>query len=151
MIEFNVKLELKDYTRLNIYHSKKNIIFSLLLGWIIVTIFSINYTLSFKIFGYIFFTVFYLVLYILRLKRISKKIYNSDKFMQDEIHYKINENEIIQETKSSNFKMSINDVVKVGEDKYSIYIYISKIKVILIPKRCISSDEQEKLKAILKV
>ena len=151
MLEFNVKLEEKDYVRLNIHHNKKNIIICLLLGWILVTIISVNVNLYTKILGYVFFTTLYLVLYCFRIKIVSKKIYNSDKFMQDEIHYKINENEIIQETKASNMKISTSDILKSFEDKYSIYIYISKIRVILIPKRCISSEECEKLKEILKV
>ena len=151
MLEFNVRLELKDYIRLNIFHGRKNVIIMLFLGWFAVTMMSIGRPLNIKIFCYIYFTILYLLFHFIYLKYNSKKIYESDKLIQQEMHYIVSENEITQETENSKNKILTSDILKVCEDKYSIYIYISKIRILLIPKRCISLNEQEKLKNLLKV
>ena len=87
----------------------------------------------------LFWILFWFVLFPLRIKRI----YNSDKVLQEEREIILTEQGISDYSSRGSFTYYVQDFTRVFFGKTVISIFVSSQKAILIPKHCFNSKEEE--------
>jgi len=155
--EFKINISLKDYRAFNIWHlflsSNPIIIFiASLLILICLPVLLFLFLKDGNLFSLIVFVMgclsllFILIILPLTIIVTSKSVYKSDRFLQEEQNFKVDENQLTIDTESSSFKLNWKEIYKGVENKNYFLIYIAKIKAIIIPKVQISDEDREFLK-----
>lgn len=150
-LKIKSKMELDDYIKFNLFCQRKTILIWIAIVCIGIVIVFREYNIYYRILGCIFFSIFYLLLCEFDIKVKSKKGYNSDKLMQEECEFIVNENGIIEKTSKGETRIEFSDILKFEEDIYSIYIFIGKFRAYVIPKRYITAEEQKMIKEIIEI
>jgi hypothetical protein len=75
----------------------------------------------------------------LGLKRNARKLMETNKFLQQTQHYKINTEEVLVTSETGEGHISWDKVFKVREEKHYFAIYISKAQAYLLPIRCFNN------------
>lgn len=163
-VKANFKLEFKDYKDFNIHHSRKHFYGAAILYFVLFII-----TMLFKIFssgmdaqllkkilivvvptGILLASLILLTFYFL-IAFHSKKVFKSQRRLQEEQNYIINDDGISLINKSSNNNIGWENIFKVTESKNSIFIYLGNVNSMIIPKRAFNSnDDITILKDIIK-
>lgn len=160
LFEFTSRLEEKDYVGFNFYHSfggLKWIFWVLGLGYFlfsgidkIYNYFAKGMTLeTFDLFFGIFFLIIPVVLP-LYLLFYAKRIFQSDKFLQEDIKCVFMDTGILESTSSSDTFIDWDRIWTVKENNELIMIYIARIKAILIPKRKVDDALVADIKKLLR-
>lgn len=151
MKEFNISLSINEYKQLlynavySGFKTKKNIILAIIL--IIGLIYTINVYIETRsilaLCVIIMSAILFLIVFILFPIGISisvKKLYDSDKEMQEIHNYKMDEEKIIVSSTKTVTTMAWSDLYKFKETKDCIYLYITNAKVWMMPKSKIDDD-----------
>ena len=72
----------------------------------------------------------------------KRKSFNINKNISKEYNYKINENNIIIDSKGKSLKLNTKSIYKIMFDEDSIYIFHGKHKVYIIKKRFLNNDNK---------
>lgn len=135
------KVEKKDYIKLNlsmIFNVKR--IFSIFFICICIAIsqvindFSVAYFIANVIVTFaffVFFYIFFLVVYIFN----SISIFNREKCYSSDVTINFSENELEEITICSTYKLKYEDILKMKLLRSVLFIYISPVRIIIIPKR----------------
>lgn len=146
-LKIKSKIELDDYIKFNFYCQKKMLI-SIVLFSLIIFLFII-YKGGGSVPGKEFLVIIIFLTYVFSLtnnmKKKFKKIFISDKLLQEECEYIFGKTSFIEKTLRGEVTIKYSDVVKVVENKNAIYIFISEIRCYIIPKRYITQEEQKKI------
>ena len=84
-----------------------------------------------------------LLVYSICLPLIYKRIYNSDKTIQEEQTLLLKEDGIHHSMQRGSFNYTLEDFYRVIFGKKLISIFVSKQKALLLPRHCFSSKEEE--------
>ncbi len=147
--KFNIKLTLGDYRIFNFFHSFGSTKKALILVSLIVSLYPFliyNYlTKQDKILLVVIIVsgaMFLLATLIgLTIYLYSKKVFESDKYLQEEQSFEIDDKAIKVSSNSINSVYKWSELYKCVETKGYFFIYIANIKAIIIPKRQLK-DEQ---------
>ena len=151
--KIKVNITLDDYKRFNYdYMTRKKIVpicliicLVLIIVNFLIELFTANnithaLTKNFPAIAVILFWIlFWFVLFPLRIKRI----YNSDKVLQEEREIILTEQGISDYSSRGSFTYYVQDFTRVFFGKTVISIFVSSQKAILIPKHCFNSKEEE--------
>ncbi|MPM14973.1 hypothetical protein SDC9_61337 [bioreactor metagenome] len=146
-MEFNceVKISENDYIQFGLYNSLTTDFkfFPITFVVLFIAVHDIIITLLITV-------LLWLLLKIL-LKIQLKMTYKSNKLMQSSmITIYINENGIREVSETQDTKIAYENVYKVRESSYAIYIYIAKNSAVIIPKRVFQGAyDNEKLRGLL--
>jgi hypothetical protein len=153
-IVLSVKLEERDYEKFNHFFSKKKLIISIIIYLLLFTLCFIYFLSNngfdletFKISLFIFVPIcfLYIILTIFAnkfyVKVKSKNVFKSNTFINRETFYTINIEGISSSSDYGNMKIKWGDLYKVLEDENSLYLFISKIQALIIPKRFFDNSE----------
>ncbi|GAA0121785.1 MAG: YcxB family protein [Clostridium argentinense] len=163
-VKANFRLEFKDYKDFNIHHSKKHFYGAGILYFILFMS-----TMLFKIFsndldgdmlknilivmiptGILLISLVLLAFYFL-IAFHSKKVFKSQRRLQEEQNYIINDDGILLISKSSNNNIGWKNIFKITESQNSIFLYLGDIKAMIIPKRAFGGEDNVAvLKEIIK-
>lgn len=152
-------LELEDYISFNLFHSKKQLLISLLAFIGLVPLFTLaisdsqdhHLVLSVSIILSIVIGILYALLTVFLLKRKLRKQYNSTRLMQAESEIIIDKAGLRQSNEFSNLAISWTDVFKAVESKKGFYLYISKMQAFIIPKHLVSAEEEKILRGLIDI
>lgn len=160
MISFQTKITLEDYLNFNLHIFKQRSSFKFLrvlsYFFIFMSLFSVFYSwytgedMDWSSFGMIAFAFFYLFGLPFLLKLNAKKAYNSNKMMQEPIHFEINDEAVLMNAESYQTNMTWDKVFKVVEDNHGLYIFQSKQAANLIPKRDLSEQQLNDVRTIIR-
>ncbi len=89
------------------------------------------------------------MLNLLFLKRNTKKQYLSSNAMQTKANLVINDEKITETSSFSSINLEWQDIYKATESKSGIYLFFSKLQAIVIPKRLLTSQEEDTLRTII--
>jgi len=149
-----IKLELEDFLAYNFAITKKQMIIALVtlvlvLPVLLVILFD---NISDPLFIYIVALIAAILgsgFLVLFSKKSSKKRYYSNKIIQAEFDYTIDNTGIHQSSEYGNTSIVWSDIFKATESKTGIYLFIAKFQAFVIPKRLLSPQEEKTLRAII--
>ena len=118
------------------------IILSCLLFFILILDIFLKMQFS-KIFSDILPIIFILLIYLIFLPLIYKRLYKSDKILQEEQTLLLKEDGIYHSMQRGSFCYTLEDFSRVIFGKSIIAIFVSKQKALLLPRHCFSSKEEE--------
>lgn len=96
-----------------------------------------------KIFSDILPIAFILLVYLVCLPLMYKRLYKSDKILQEEQTLLLKEDGIHHSMQRGSFNYTLEDFSRVIFGKKIIAIFVSKQKALLVPRHCFSSKEEE--------
>jgi hypothetical protein len=151
--KFSGIITLKDYIRFNkAVHKKRNIFMLILFGaWILFCFVSNEYSFEKR-----YFITFGTILVVLVAHKIlflisCTRYYNSNKFLQDEESFIINEEFIEVTAQNSHAVINKDKIYKILFDKDSIYLFTAVNHALIIKRRYLKSDNEfDELKIFLK-
>ena len=159
---FSGSMTFNDYVQFNRFLLRKIIMFKLILYifclMLIVFVsgfFDFSNDFSFDsstfLFGIAFFLLIYSIIYLLFSKKRYRKIFDSNKTIEEECHYIINEKNIKISSETGNSILTDETIHKIIFDKDSIYIFLAVNMAKMIKKRFLENDEEyEKLVIFIK-
>jgi hypothetical protein len=150
--KFSGVVTLKDYIQFNkMFQKKITLSMLILLGAWALFYFVVDAEKRDIYFLGLFATVLTLVIFKILVAVSYRKGYNSNKFLQDEEHFVINERFIEVTAKNSRSVAQKEKIYKVKFDKDSIYLFIAANMAYIIKKRYLkNSDEFDELKEFVK-
>jgi len=149
--EFKTRTSLKDYRAFSFWHSymRTNPILLFISSAVTLAMLPLLYyfylldgdMFSLGIFIFCSAVLFIvLILFPIIIFFSTKSIYDSDKFLQEEQTITIDENQITIATRSSTFNVEWKELYKGVETKRHFFLYIAKVKAIVIPKEQINAQ-----------
>lgn len=141
------KIELDDYIKFNFYFQRKTLISTILFSLIVFlfVIYMGGGILPGREFFCIIIFVIYVFLLINNMKKKFKKVFISDKLLQEECEYIFDKTCFIEKTLRGEVTIKYSDVFKIVENKQAIYIFIGEVRCYIIPKRYITQEKQKKI------
>jgi len=97
----------------------------------------------------LFFAALLTWLSIRSLKKQSKKQYDSSKMLQTEAEVTISGSGVAETSELAQAEYAWADIYKVSESGSGIYIYVSRLTALIIPKRLFSTGEDADIRAIV--
>ncbi len=161
-LDLTIKTEVEDYRKLNFIYFKNSLIaisvfyFALIL--IINLVFNITrkaniqniiFNLSFSIPLTLAIVAAFTLFMFLMIKVKSKKIFEADEVMQQEQNVLVNGEGFSEETKFGKTSFKWHRVYKILETKTTIYIFMSKGKALIIPKKFMDDSQIRLFKQIV--
>ncbi|WP_181438885.1 YcxB family protein [Paenibacillus sambharensis] len=146
-VELSFTTSYEDYYRLNLWHGRFGrmvamvFYFLLFLGAVVYQTGSVEALLEPFVIGAGLLLI--LVLYgffLLSLKWRSRRVYNSDKLLQQEQHFVFTNEHIAFTNATGTGSMAWDDVYKAVETKSHFLIYMGKMRSLIIPKASMSSE-----------
>ncbi|MFB9325550.1 YcxB family protein [Paenibacillus aurantiacus] len=81
----------------------------------------------------------------------SKRVYNSDRLLQQEMRYSFSEEGIAYEQPSGSGTLVWNDVFKVAENRDFMIVYMGRARTVIVPKSALDgSEEIDLLRSLLR-
>lgn len=160
--KLNVNITTEDFKAFNFdYIFRKNKLYVFMFVVLFIPFFLILGTeiLTFKnwarfisnILPLIILLILYIFYFTVFFPKKLKKIYNSDKLMQENQELTLTETGITEKTSRSFCNYYLDDIRKVIIGKKVISIYIAAYKALVIPRHCFSSkDEGTKIEEFIK-
>lgn len=154
MIQFKVKITEQDYRRLNfiLMYRRPATIFITLVGvlqavlLVLGLVFNIRLAESLPVSA--IFMVVFLVLPVLSVSISSRRIYKSNKYLQEEISWTIDDTHIHLLAGSFKGDYEWNNIYRIKEFKHWILIYKDRMVVNIIPKSALSPNDIAKFWAL---
>ncbi len=159
-MEFRKKyfIELKDYMAYNMFFAKNRLIISSLIfitavPALVIVISGIRGTLNLlgiliTVVCSLIFAGVFVVLNLYLIKNAVKKQYKSDRTLHAGNEIAIDDTGIYVLSGYGNTNLTWPDIFKAAESAYAFYIFISKKKAFIIPKRVVDADEDRALRAL---
>lgn len=100
---------------------------------------------------YLVFTVVFSILYITLPNIQTKKVFNSDNLLKENIKntFEFYDDKIEIKNKKSTSTLEYSDLYKVYETNDTFYIYLNKMQALIISKDCFLIGDTEKLRTLL--
>ena len=155
----NIKIKLSDYRHFFFqhtfkYHPTRKIVFFIIMFafFLLVLYFSMRFNMNFLFyFSMIVIALFcfsFLIIFILSFQ--VNKNFTSNKLLQDELNYTINNEYFEVNSTNTNSKLTWDKIYKIAESNHLFAIYISKAQAFLLPKHFLNANEYDTLKNIIK-
>lgn len=155
----NIKIKLSDYRHFFFQHTFKyqpvrKITFFIIMFaiFLLVLFFSMRYNMNFLFYVSMIvialFSFSFLIILILSFQ--INKNFTSNKLLQDELNYTINNEYFEVHSINTNSKLTWDKIYKVAESKHLFAIYISKAQAFLLPKHHLNTDQYNTIKNIIK-
>lgn len=149
--EFDLKIDEADYVRFSNWRNKSRlkkftlfwIIFYLIVHIFLYTQYPLTAFLFMVVLDAVIYLIFYLlyslfIVYYLRYR--AKKIYQTDKLLQETYQITINDNGIIEQNENTYVKLSWDKFISIVRNKNYVYLFISKLKVLIIPLKLVDEN-----------
>ena len=143
-VSFEGNVSLKDYQKANFYHARTRFLWSALIYFVAVLI-AVRGIVGYLDALFVLLSLAGAVILILLLILIAylrvKSAYNSDATRKLRQHYVADLDGISFSTEQSSANLSWNDFIAVKEHKDIFVLYVSKVKILIIPKSFFKSEE----------
>lgn len=146
-VEFDIKLEVKDMYRFNMYHS-----YTGFQGILSIIVAVIAFVFAFKTYGNVTieYTLLYVIFGIVFLLYMPMSIYTGAKrqilmseVMKNALHYKVDDSGIVTSQGEQSAQLNWNQIYKIIETKSNILVYSSRKNAYIIPKEQLGTSRND--------